>query len=787
MKQLNRILACFFAIVLICSSVAPVAFTAQITDDPVSALTAQLEAIDTLQEIQNKRNQYTASGHYDITTTSQKVIDRHNAARIGYETYVDTMFAARVAAQNAYDALTPEQKAQIDPALVAKLSNELPTVFHETTLPIDPSSNEYTFEAVRGGLGYAYEVSNHMVSGNIPQTFILVDTSDGKTSWTPNGLYEYGKSNYDVCYCCDVKTGLEYYSNYKRLNLEDSHYYGKSAAEHIRAIVLNSYPYVSVEEMRANLKADGMRAEFVDSLTRADMIAAVQQAIWTYANSGDDWNNVGYFASIDVPRNSGIYFTALHDYTNESWDWFPSTRTRSYNAEAAYRVNNLAYYLCTLDGLAASEDSIIISKVDITRASLIAGTDDTYAVGMHMYLNTGAGENDSLSITVASHGEDGSLTDRSVYSVNEANAYDISIFARRGDRITVTVQGTQFVGKSVYFYEPEGGRDSSQCLVGVGGGATKVKAEKSFLFNEDIDMGIRIHKTATGTGLPLSDITFDVYNVVLNDGESVGDTPTEDDLTKYVTSEFKVGSVTTDVTGYASLPLDKGLYLVVEQHNEDKVKAPVNPFFIDIPAPAQNAFSMAGAEAVAGSGDIVSAYPKNEPVEPPEEPPHIPPPFDNLFGSFSIIKHDAYDETKKLSGASFRVFRPAEPDDTNTQTLRCGGIDYAVVPVTVDGNDLVLTTDENGAASSPRLACSTYFLVETKAPKGYDYLTEALWVTVKPETISETEVLRIANYPGALLPETGGKGTNLMISIGSVTSLSAAVFLITEKKMHAYE
>ena len=375
MKILNRIFARLVAFILICSSITPVILATQITDDPVSAVIKQLEAIDTLQEIQNMRNQYMASGHYDIGTTDQMVIDMHNAARSGYETYVDTMFAARIAAQKAYDELTPEQKSQIDPSLVAKLDNELSTFFDKNTFPVTPSDNEYTFEAVKGKLGYAYEVSNHMVSGNIPQTFILVDTSDGKTSWTPDGLYKSGESNYDVCYCCDVTTPLEYPSDYKRLNLEDSNYYSESSAKHIRAIVSNSYPYVTVEEMKANLKASGMNAEFVDSLTRADMIAAVQQAIWTYANSYDDWDNVGYFASIDVRRNTGIYFTPLHDYTNECWDWLPGQRVRSYDSKAAYRVNNLAYYLCNLDGISASEDEVIISKVDITRATLIPGTD----------------------------------------------------------------------------------------------------------------------------------------------------------------------------------------------------------------------------------------------------------------------------------------------------------------------------------------------------------------------------------------------------------------------------
>lgn len=93
------------------------------------------------------------------------VIARHDAARMGYEAYVDTMFAARIAAQNAYDALTPEQKSQIDPSLVAKLNDELPTVFNKATLPVTPGDDEYTFEAVDGGLGYGYDCGSS--AGNL--------------------------------------------------------------------------------------------------------------------------------------------------------------------------------------------------------------------------------------------------------------------------------------------------------------------------------------------------------------------------------------------------------------------------------------------------------------------------------------------------------------------------------------------------------------------------------------------------------------------------------------------
>ena len=135
----------------------------------------QLQAIDTLQQIQDNRANYKASGHYDITTTDPVRIEKHETMRAAYEAYVSEMFAARLAAQQSYDALSDSQKQQIPQDLTEKLNNTLSTVLDTNTFSVTPSNDAYHFEAVKGGPGLGYEVSNYMVSGEIPQTFILLD------------------------------------------------------------------------------------------------------------------------------------------------------------------------------------------------------------------------------------------------------------------------------------------------------------------------------------------------------------------------------------------------------------------------------------------------------------------------------------------------------------------------------------------------------------------------------------------------------------------------------------
>ena len=175
-----------------------------------------------------------------------------------------------------------------------------PNVFNKDNVSANVKAGKdgYTFVSKYGP---AYEMSNHMISADggahndIPQTLILLDASKDYT-WTPDGKYEYGKSNYEVLYCCDAETGYNGGVYYRRVNLEDSTYYGDSAARHVRAIVTNSYPYVSLEQMKANLKAQGFAG--ADKLTRADVIAAVQTAIWSYSNAAP---NLYYSQTFNIP------------------------------------------------------------------------------------------------------------------------------------------------------------------------------------------------------------------------------------------------------------------------------------------------------------------------------------------------------------------------------------------------------------------------------------------------------------------------------------------------------
>ncbi|MBR5011329.1 MAG: hypothetical protein IKY12_02105, partial [Clostridia bacterium] len=167
-KNFARIFILLMIVTLLLQSSITFAAEDNIT---VESVTAQLEAIDTLQQMQNKRDSYRVKtkvngvyNHYDTLTTDPDIAANHSENRVAYELYLEQMFAARTAAQNAYNSLTEAEKAQIAPELVAKLDNELATKLIDFTATVTPGHDEYIYEYVNGGKGHGYEASNYMVA-----------------------------------------------------------------------------------------------------------------------------------------------------------------------------------------------------------------------------------------------------------------------------------------------------------------------------------------------------------------------------------------------------------------------------------------------------------------------------------------------------------------------------------------------------------------------------------------------------------------------------------------------
>lgn len=158
----------------------------------------------------------------------------------------------------------------------------------------------------------------------------------------------------------------------------------------------------------------------------------------------------------------------------------------------------------------------------------------------------------------------------------------------------------------------------------------------------------------------------------------------------------------------------------------------------------------------------------------------------------AIDKYDANDQTTKLSGAKFVLYKTDGEGDADQRLYYVVDVDTGAVTWTATQSEATeVTTDSSGAAKFEGLAAGTYYLLETKAPDGYNLLDEATEVTLADITSTEsvptslTNTTSVANNSGSTLPSTGGMGTTILYTIGIILVLGAGVLLVTKRRMSA--
>lgn len=168
----------------------------------------------------------------------------------------------------------------------------------------------------------------------------------------------------------------------------------------------------------------------------------------------------------------------------------------------------------------------------------------------------------------------------------------------------------------------------------------------------------------------------------------------------------------------------------------------------------------------------------------------------------NIVKYTMEQETeKKLAGATFQLSR----DEAGAQVIKLVKVDDTTyrlaLPTETDTAVDTITTGETGELVINGLADGTYYLTETKAPRGYNLLREPVNVTighkdangkltetsfVADQTEMDTSgVVKVENNAGAELPSTGGIGTTVFYVLGSAMALGAVILLVTKKRMAA--
>ena len=159
-----------------------------------------------------------------------------------------------------------------------------------------------------------------------------------------------------------------------------------------------------------------------------------------------------------------------------------------------------------------------------------------------------------------------------------------------------------------------------------------------------------------------------------------------------------------------------------------------------------------------------------------------------------LVKVDAKNQTKTLSGAVFQVYRAATDEeiaDESVTKVMLPGVEEPMVPAEFFDNAALtgekvtaVTSGADGKVLIYGLAYGTYWLVETQAPAGYNLLSEPVALTLGAVSHLDENTVLVLNNSGAVLPETGGMGTTVF-TVSGLLCLLAALLLWTKKRSEA--
>ena len=161
------------------------------------------------------------------------------------------------------------------------------------------------------------------------------------------------------------------------------------------------------------------------------------------------------------------------------------------------------------------------------------------------------------------------------------------------------------------------------------------------------------------------------------------------------------------------------------------------------------------------------------------------------------------DSTVKLAGAKFSLYTSETDAKNGTNPIKVTGNNgNYVVDLTSTTTEFESVENIEGKGYNLRvngLAEGTYYLVETKAPDGFNKLTAPVvieitkstdadvnkWTISKDGTDETDKIIDIANSTGSLLPSTGGRGAIAFAVIAALLVFGVAVSFIRDKRKEA--
>ena len=229
----------------------------------------------------------------------------------------------------------------------------------------------------------------------------------------------------------------------------------------------------------------------------------------------------------------------------------------------------------------------------------------------------------------------------------------------------------------------------------------------------------------------------------------------------------KVGDTTVDTSNYTVTPNKDGYTFVVEFKDSYIVTLPKNTKIEVYYTATLN--ENAVVEGNGNPNELDLAYGENNTTDKVKTTTYT--------YKFNIIKKDGETKTK-LEGATFKLF------DKNNNIIYVELIENNVYRVTTEENDVLINA---GEATIEGLDADTYYLEEVTAPTGYNKLTSKVEVIISKVGSNNTFsrfTAEVLNYTGSKLPETGGMGTTLFLTFGSILVIGFGLLLVTKLRVY---
>ena len=159
--------------------------------------------------------------------------------------------------------------------------------------------------------------------------------------------------------------------------------------------------------------------------------------------------------------------------------------------------------------------------------------------------------------------------------------------------------------------------------------------------------------------------------------------------------------------------------------------------------------------------------------------------------AIDIVKTDS--QNNLIDGAEFKIYDAATGGNEVAVVLMDDGVTYRRARADETGVSIVV---KDGQVRIVGFDNGTYYLEETVSPQGYNKLTARQKFIISDSNLdavynngifSTGSGVHVVNKTGSMLPETGGMGTVLFVTIGTMMVMAAGVLLVTKKRMSMIE